>query len=120
MGAAVAVMPVASATCSSATRASSSKAMRTRGSGFSSCPPSVATPKARVRAASNQLSPAPGPDPMTFMRSPSRPPIGLSGSLEPNMLTLACYEELPRVRSTTLTPEAPWTETATGAPGART
>ena len=27
--------------------------------GFSSCPPSVATPKARVRAASNQLSPAP-------------------------------------------------------------
>ena len=48
-------------TCSSATRASSSKAMRTSGSGFSSSPPSVATPKARVRAASNQLSPAPGP-----------------------------------------------------------
>ena len=84
------VMPVASATWSSATRASSSKAMRTRGSGCSSSPPSVATPKARVRAASNQLSAAPGPDPITLSRSPRRPPIGLSGSLDPNMLTPAC------------------------------
>ena len=33
---------------------------------------------------------APGADPMTFIRSPRRPPIGLSGSPEPNMLTLAC------------------------------
>ena len=83
-------MPVASATCSSATRARSSKAMRTRGRGSRPRPPSVATPKASVRAASNQLSPAPGPEPMTFIRSPRRPPIGLSGSMEPNMLTLAC------------------------------
>ena len=111
---------MASATCISATRASSSKAMRTSGSGFSSSPPSVATPKAKVRAASNQLSPDPGPDPMTFIRSPRRPPIGLSGSLEPNMLTLACYEEVPRVMSTTLVPTGCSTESVMGVPGGRT
>ena len=114
------MIPVASATCISATRASSSKAMRTSGSGFSSSPPSVATPKARVRAASNQLSPDPGPDPMTFIRSPRRPPIGLSGSLEPNMLTLACYEDVPRVTSTTLVPAGCSTESVTGVPGGST
>ena len=94
--------------------------MRTRGSGFSSSPPSVATPKARVRAASNQLSADPGPDPMTFMRSPRRPPIGLSGSLEPNMLTLACYEDLPRVTATTLGPAGCWTESVMALPGGNT
>ena len=117
-------MPVAAATWSSATRASSSNAMRTSGSGVSSCPPSVATPKASVRAASNQLSPAPGPDPMTFIRSPSRPPIGLSGSIEPpNMLTPACYEDLPKVTPTDLepvVPGAPCTERVTGVPGSST
>ncbi len=117
-------MPVAAATWSSATRASSSNAMRTSGSGVSSCPPSVATPKASVRAASNQLSPAPGPDPMTFIRSPRRPPIGLSGSIEPpNMLTPACYEDLPKVTPTDLeavVPGAPCTERVTGVPGLST
>ena len=52
--------------------------------------PSVATPWARVRAASNQVSPPPGADPMTFKRSPRSPPIGLSGSPAPNMLTSTC------------------------------
>ena len=99
-------MPVASATWSSATRDRSSKAMRTSGSGVSSWPSSVATPKARVRAASNQLSPPlPWPEPMTLSRSPRRPPIGLSGSLEPNMLTLRSLRGAAEVsRFTTLVP----------------
>ena len=33
--------------------------------------------------------------------------MGLSGSLEPNMLTLAAYEERPSVTVTTLVPVAP-------------
>ena len=100
--------PVASTTWSSATRASSSSAMRRIGSTLGSGAPSVATPWAMARAASSQGVP-PCPTAIILSRSLRKGGMELPGSF---MATTACYGEEASVTSTDR--KAPWRYTWQG------